>query len=270
MQYLMQERDYFSQFVAEDFVRYLRRKSRDGTHGNHLELQAAAELFGRPIEVYSYSDTPTNVIESWGTPVDPSAVAPEPIRVSFHRGSHYNAVQHLNPSEKSNRRTAAAAAAAAGAAAEQVQIRAAEDARATQDEMERAVLALSLVEATCGYPAAGSASSSVAAVPNTVLALVNAGYPEELAYDAYRVAGHGGLSEMVRYLSFLDVSVSHCPRVPSAHTAGGAWHGREGCAGATSMSVEGKSVASSLPASQERDGGCSEAGADVPADNSFE
>lgn len=192
MQYLVQERDYFSQFVAEDFVRYVRRKSRDGTHGNHLELQAAAELFTRAIEVYSYSATPATIIDAWGTPADPEA-APEPIRLSFHRGSHYNAVQPVNYSEKNAKRAAAAAAAADDAQWRSTHAR-------IQEEIERAVLALSLVEATRGDSAAGSSSAS-ATVPSSVLALVNMGYSEDVASDAYRVAGHGGLPEMIRFVS---------------------------------------------------------------------
>ncbi|PXF44633.1 OTU domain-containing protein 5 [Gracilariopsis chorda] len=195
MQYLLQERDYFSQFVAEDFVRYVRRKKRDGTHGNHLELQAAAELFGRPIEVYAYSSTPATVIEAWGSAAaaDTSSTS-EPIRLSFHRRSHYNALEPFNGLDKSAKRAAAEAA-------EQLAWRTAADAHATEDEIERAVMALSLVEASRAEHVAGSASSSTAAVPSSVLALINSGYSEESASEAYRVAGHGGLSEMIRYLT---------------------------------------------------------------------
>ena len=195
MQYLVQERDYFSQFVAEDFVRYVRRKSRDGTHGNHLELQAAAELFARPIEVYSYSASPATIIDAWGTPTEADAPAPEPIRLSFHRGSHYNAVQPTNYTEKNAKRAADAAA----VAEEEARWRATNN--HVQDEVERAVLALSLVEATRGDSCAGSASSSAASIPSSVLALVNMGYSEDVASDAYRVAGPAGLPEMIRYVT---------------------------------------------------------------------
>lgn len=193
--YLVQESDYFSQFVAEDFARYVRRKSRDGTHGNHLELQAAAELFARPIEVYSYSSNPSTIIDSWDThAAGSSARRPEPVRLSFHRGSHYNVVE---PVAAANEKRAIQAK-----RDKDSQWRAAVDARATQDEMERAVLALSLVEASRGESAAGSsASSSAPVLPSTVLALIHAGYTEERAKEAYQVAGHGGLAEMVRYLT---------------------------------------------------------------------
>lgn len=47
-----QERDHYSQFVAEAFDSYVTRKEQDGVHGNNPEMQAASELFNRPIEVY--------------------------------------------------------------------------------------------------------------------------------------------------------------------------------------------------------------------------
>ena len=205
MQYLVQERDYFSQFVSEDFVRYVRRKSREGTHGNHLELQAAAELFGRPIEVFSYAATPSTIIDSWGASPDPST-APEPIRLSFHRGNHYNAILPVNRPEKSAKQFADAA--------HLEQWHGPPETIAVQEELERAVMALSLVEATRGDAAAGSASSSSAVVPSAVLALVNSGYPEERAFDAYRIAGHGGLSEMIRYLSCTSRHAGAPPTLP--------------------------------------------------------
>lgn len=94
--FLDEEREWFSQFVAEDFGRYLQRKRRNGCYGNHLELQAAAELYCRPLEVYAYRAEPINVIDcgtrlhgrSHEIPYGPV----EPIRVSFHRTSHYNCV----------------------------------------------------------------------------------------------------------------------------------------------------------------------------------
>lgn len=204
MQYLVQEADYFSQFVAEDFRRYVCRKRREGVHGNHLELQAASELFGRPIEVYSYSATPATIIDPYDSPTVPTREV-EPIRLSFHRGSHYNAVQPITgPHNKADQKRAAAdasAAAAAVAAIDEADWLAAADARATEDEIERAVMALSLIEATRGDSAPGSSSSASAAVPSSVLALINSGYSEEQAMQAYRVVGNGGLADMIRFLT---------------------------------------------------------------------
>jgi hypothetical protein len=56
MQYMEQERDYFSQFVTEGFSDYIARKRQDGTFGNHLELQAISEMFSRPIEIFAYNE----------------------------------------------------------------------------------------------------------------------------------------------------------------------------------------------------------------------
>lgn len=50
--FVAQERDHYSQFVSEAFDSYVSRKEKDGVHGNNPEMQAASELFNRPIEVY--------------------------------------------------------------------------------------------------------------------------------------------------------------------------------------------------------------------------
>ena len=47
--------DYFSQYVTENFTEYVRRKRRSHVHGNHLEIQALAEMYCRPIHIYCYS-----------------------------------------------------------------------------------------------------------------------------------------------------------------------------------------------------------------------
>lgn len=274
MKYLVDERDYFSQFVAEDFSRYVRRKSRDGTHGNHLELQAAAELYGRRIEVYSYADTPATIIEPWvGDGAAAAAAADQrqqrdrllrdddPIRLSFHRGCHYNVVvpvrpqkyakhkgsaqahhhpttqqeptttsapsppssssssaaataaapnyhHHRNQHQQQHPAAAAASSSSSSSSAPPVHSEAEPLDDYTEAEVERAVLALSLVEAT------GAGSS--AAAPSGVLALVNAGYSWEMANESYRVAGHAGLAEMVRYLTSV-AGPAPAPRRPRRH-----------------------------------------------------
>jgi OTU domain-containing protein 5 len=55
MDYMVQEKDHFSPYITEDFQEYIERKSQDKVHGNNLELQAIAEMYNRPIEVYTYS-----------------------------------------------------------------------------------------------------------------------------------------------------------------------------------------------------------------------
>lgn len=74
--------------MTEDFGEYLRRKSLDHSHGNHIEIQAMSEMFNRPIEVYHYSSAPINIFQ--GPKSDN-----EPIRLSYHRSVHYNSI--VNP-----------------------------------------------------------------------------------------------------------------------------------------------------------------------------
>ncbi len=54
MDYILQNSDYFSQYITEDIVTYVDRKRYDGVHGNHLEIQALSEMYNRPIHIFSY------------------------------------------------------------------------------------------------------------------------------------------------------------------------------------------------------------------------
>lgn len=47
-------RDYYSQYMTEDFNAYVNRKRLGFTHGNHIEIQAMCEMFNRSIEVFCY------------------------------------------------------------------------------------------------------------------------------------------------------------------------------------------------------------------------
>lgn len=86
--YQAKNSDYFSQYVTEDFGEYLRRKSLDHSHGNHIEIQAMSEMFNRPIEVYHYSSEPIKLFQGPKSESDP-------IRLSYHRSVHYNSI--VNP-----------------------------------------------------------------------------------------------------------------------------------------------------------------------------
>ncbi|KAG8081906.1 hypothetical protein GUJ93_ZPchr0014g46924 [Zizania palustris] len=84
--YMERERDHFSQFMTEGFISYCRRKRRDKVYGNNMEIQAFAEMYNRPIHIYSYSTEPINIFQgSYDTDVPP-------IRLSYHHGNHYNSV----------------------------------------------------------------------------------------------------------------------------------------------------------------------------------
>ncbi|XP_052779119.1 OTU domain-containing protein 5-A-like [Mya arenaria] len=86
IEYLAKNSDYYSHYVTEDFNTYLNRKRMENCHGNHLEIQAMCEIYNRPIEVYQYSIDPINTFHgSYKTDN-------EPVRISYHRNVHYNAV----------------------------------------------------------------------------------------------------------------------------------------------------------------------------------
>lgn len=90
MDYLMKNADYFSNYVTEDFTTYINRKRKNNCHGNHIEMQAMAEMYNRPVEVYQYGTEPINTFHSIHQNHD------EPIRVSYHRNIHYNSVVNPN------------------------------------------------------------------------------------------------------------------------------------------------------------------------------
>lgn len=92
MDYIYENREYFSHFVTEDINSYIKRKRRKDSHGNHIEIQAMSEIYNRPVEVYSYKPTPINIFNS-----EQLNKGYAPLRLSYQRGSHYNAI--LDPYE---------------------------------------------------------------------------------------------------------------------------------------------------------------------------
>lgn len=87
MDYMEKERDYFSQFVVEDFTDYIARKRQNASYGNHLELQAMSELFNRPIEIFASQPEPLNLFQTAYDDQNP------PMRLSYHNGNHYNSIR---------------------------------------------------------------------------------------------------------------------------------------------------------------------------------
>lgn len=84
--YMERERDHFSQFITEGFMSYCKRKRRDKVYGNNVEIQALAEMYNRPIHIYSYTTEPINIFQgSYDTDTPP-------IRLSYHHGNHYNSL----------------------------------------------------------------------------------------------------------------------------------------------------------------------------------
>lgn len=78
------------QFVTEDINEYVSRKRNNHVHGNHIEIQAISEIYNRPVEIYAYHTEPVNIFGQ-----DQIKEGIEPLRLSYQRGSHYNAI--LNP-----------------------------------------------------------------------------------------------------------------------------------------------------------------------------
>lgn len=91
LDYMEKNRDHFSQFITEDFSKYIARKRRNDEHGNHVELQAISEIFSRPIEIYEYCVEPKNIFNPRIDPSSSSQPNP-PIRLSYHGAIHYNSV----------------------------------------------------------------------------------------------------------------------------------------------------------------------------------
>ncbi|XP_059314892.1 OVARIAN TUMOR DOMAIN-containing deubiquitinating enzyme 6-like isoform X1 [Lycium ferocissimum] len=84
--YMERERDHFSQFITEGFTSYCKRKRRDKVYGNNVEIQALCEMYNRPIHIYSYSAEPLNTFHGSYNTDSP------PVRLSYHRGNHYNSL----------------------------------------------------------------------------------------------------------------------------------------------------------------------------------
>ncbi|XP_055688066.1 OTU domain-containing protein 5 [Lutzomyia longipalpis] len=87
LDYIYQNREYFAQFVTEDISSYVQRKRQNHVHGNHIEIQAMSEIYNRPVELYCYQTKPINIF-------NPGQCdnGYEPLRLSYQRCSHYNAI----------------------------------------------------------------------------------------------------------------------------------------------------------------------------------
>eukprot|EP00049_Salpingoeca_infusionum_P018561 m.357785 g.357785 ORF g.357785 m.357785 type:complete len:400 (-) comp17939_c0_seq1:1396-2595(-) len=90
IEYMRANRAHFAPFVSTDFDEYLRIKSLPSTHGNHLEIEAMSEMYGRKIEIYAYNRVPINTFQGHRS-------SQAPIRISYHNNNHYNAI--LDPTQ---------------------------------------------------------------------------------------------------------------------------------------------------------------------------
>lgn len=77
----MKNADYFSNYVTEDFTTYINRKRKNNCHGNHIEMQAMAEMYNRPVEVYQYTtgeSAPANHMPSCWSAAQSELTPPNP------------------------------------------------------------------------------------------------------------------------------------------------------------------------------------------------
>jgi OTU domain-containing protein 5 len=103
MDYLLIEREFFSQFVEggdKEFDNYINMKRKSGVWGDDVELQAISELYNRPIEIYSGSNKPLKTfhenIKDFNLKDNANKenknIKVSPIRISYHGNEHYNSV----------------------------------------------------------------------------------------------------------------------------------------------------------------------------------
>jgi OTU domain-containing protein 5 len=103
MDYLLIEREFFSQFVEggdKEFDNYINMKRKSGVWGDDVELQAISELYNRPIEIYSGSNKPLKTFHENikdfnlkdNSNKENKNIKVSPIRISYHGNEHYNSV----------------------------------------------------------------------------------------------------------------------------------------------------------------------------------
>ena len=102
MEYLLIERDFFSQFVEggnQEFDNYIKMKSKLGVWGDDIELQAISEIYNRPIEIYSGSNKPLKTfhenVNEFNMKKEENIMPKikiSPIRISYHGQEHYNSI----------------------------------------------------------------------------------------------------------------------------------------------------------------------------------
>jgi len=96
MDYIQGNSDHYAQFVSEPIEIYVERKRALTVHGNHLEIQALSEMYGRPIHIYCYSQEPINIFQHIQNRPGVESELNIPIRLCYHRGVHYNSLTDPN------------------------------------------------------------------------------------------------------------------------------------------------------------------------------
>lgn len=96
MRYISLEREYFSQFIIgglDKIDEYIYEKSKNGSWGDDIEIQAMSEIYNRSFNIFVYSNTPIRTFhEDHGQG--------RPIRLAYHGGCHYNSIIEVDKHEK--------------------------------------------------------------------------------------------------------------------------------------------------------------------------
>jgi len=97
MDYLVIMRRFFEPYIGENFDEYIKEKRKNQTWGDDIELEALSEIYSRPVEIYKGSDKPLKTFHEnkYYSKYDTNSAINftlYPIRLSYHKGNHYNSI----------------------------------------------------------------------------------------------------------------------------------------------------------------------------------
>ena len=97
MDYLVIMRRFFEPYIGENFDEYIKEKRKNQTWGDDIELEALSEIYSRPVEIYKGSDKPLKTFHEnkYYSNYDTNSAINftlYPIRLSYHKGNHYNSI----------------------------------------------------------------------------------------------------------------------------------------------------------------------------------
>lgn len=84
--YMVQDTEFFSCFVAEEFSKYVERQKQLNQWGDHPEVVALRELFNVNVEVYDKANFPSPLYVAMTEGINCT------LRLSFHGHNHYNSL----------------------------------------------------------------------------------------------------------------------------------------------------------------------------------
>ena len=101
MEYIHLQGKYFMGFIDKEkygsIQEYIIENKRDKVWGDNIEIQAMAELYAMPIEIFEYTVTPARVFNKEKTRREKYGLF---LRLSYHSKNHYNAVVPANKSKR--------------------------------------------------------------------------------------------------------------------------------------------------------------------------